>query len=107
MNYERRIGYYELFNVHERLCDKVYPEDLEVAPLTHINLAFVNFDSSFKMIDDDGDLIARTTFLKSRYQGLRVNVAIGGWAFNVSILRASFTLSASSMLLRLFPTRQS
>lgn len=107
MNYERRIGYYELFNVHERLCDKVYPEDLEVAPLTHINLAFVNFDSSFKMIDNDGDLIARTTFLKSRYQGLRVNVAIGGWAFNVSIIRAFFILSASPMLLRLFPTGQS
>ncbi|KAI4089542.1 MAG: hypothetical protein LQ339_008535 [Xanthoria mediterranea] len=82
MNYERRIGYYELFNVHERSCDKVYPEDLEVAPLTHVNLAFVNFDSSFKMIDTDGDLISRVTFLKSRYQGLRVNVAIGGWAFN-------------------------
>lgn len=107
MNYERRIGYYELFNVHERLCDKVYPEDLEVAPLTHINLAFVNFDSSFKMIDNDGDLIARTTFLKSRYQGLRVNVAIGGWAFNVSMARASSSLSASSMLLRLFLTGQS
>ena len=107
MLYERRIGYYELFNVHERLCDKVYPEDLEVAPPAHINLAFANFDSSFKMIDNHGDLIARTTFLKSRYQDLRVNVAIGGWAFNVSIARASFTLSASSMLLRLFLTGQS
>lgn len=82
MNYERRIGYYELFNVKERQCDQVYPEDLEVAPLTHINLAFVLFDSSFKMIDTDGDLISRVTFLKSRYQGLRVNIAIGGWAFN-------------------------
>lgn len=82
MNYERRIGYYELFNLDERLCDKVYPEDLEVSPLTHVNLAFVLFDSSFQMIDTDGELISRVTFLKSRYQGLRVNVAIGGWAFN-------------------------
>ncbi len=82
MNYERRIGYYELFNVKERLCDKVYPEDLEVAPLTHVFLAFVLFDSNFKMIDTDGELISRVTFLKSRYQGLRVSVAIGGWAFN-------------------------
>lgn len=82
MSYKRRIGYYELFNLHERVCDKVYPEDLEVAPLTHINLAFVLFDSSFKMIDNDGELISRVSFLKSRYRGLRVNVAIGGWAFN-------------------------
>ncbi|KAL8903161.1 MAG: hypothetical protein Q9207_004110 [Kuettlingeria erythrocarpa] len=72
MSYERRIGYYELFNVKERLCDKVYLEDLEVAPLTHV----------FKMIDTDGELISRVTFLKSRYQGLRVSVAIGVWAFN-------------------------
>ena len=96
MNYERRIGYYELFNMHERSCDKVYPEDLEVASLTHVNLAFVNFDSSFKMIDTDGDLISRVTFLKSRYQGLRVNVAIGGWAFNDPPTQ---TLFSDSMIL--------
>lgn len=82
MSYKRRIGYYELFNLEERLCDKVYPEDLEVAPLTHINLAFVLFDSTFNMIDNAGDLISRVSFLKSRYRGLRVNIAIGGWTFN-------------------------
>ncbi|KAL8782914.1 MAG: hypothetical protein Q9213_005026, partial [Squamulea squamosa] len=100
MNYERRIGYYELFNVHERLCDKIYPEDLEVAPLTHINLAFVLFDSSFKMIDTDGELISRVTFLKSRYQGLRVNVAIGGWAFNDPPTQTLFSDMASSYVNR-------
>lgn len=68
MSYKRRIGYYELFNLEERLCDKVYPEDLEVAPLTHINLAFVLFDSRFNMIDNAGDLISRISFLKSRYK---------------------------------------
>ncbi|KAL8852650.1 MAG: hypothetical protein Q9221_002410 [Calogaya cf. arnoldii] len=82
MNYQRRIGYYELFNVHSRNCDKIFPQDLEVAPLTHVYLAFVNFDSSFKMVDTDGELVSRVTFLKTRYQGLRVCVAIGGWAFN-------------------------
>lgn len=58
MKYECRVGYYELFNVRERLCDQQYPEDLEVAPLTHINLAFVNFDSSFKLVDTDGELVS-------------------------------------------------
>ncbi|KAL8913518.1 MAG: hypothetical protein Q9171_001706 [Xanthocarpia ochracea] len=96
MNYERRIGYYELFNVHNRLCDKVFPEDLVVAPLTHINLAFVLFDRSFKLIDTDGDLISRVTFLKSRYQGLKVLVAIGGWAFNDPPTQTLFSDMAST-----------
>ncbi|KAL8692321.1 MAG: hypothetical protein Q9218_002638, partial [Villophora microphyllina] len=96
MNYERRIGYYELFNVHERLCDKIFPEDLEVAPLTHINLAFVLFGPDFKLIDTDGELISRVTFLKSRYQGLRVNVAIGGWAFNDPPTQSLFSDMATS-----------
>ncbi|KAL8697313.1 MAG: hypothetical protein Q9224_002379, partial [Gallowayella concinna] len=97
MDYERRIGYYELFNVHERACDKVFPEDIEVAPLTHVNVAFVNFDSSFQMIDTDGDLISRVTFLKSRYQGLKVAVAIGGWAFNDPPTQTLFSDMASTV----------
>lgn len=109
MNYERRIGYYELFNVHERSCDKIYPEDLEVAPLTHINLAFVNFDSSFKMVDTDGELVSRVTFLKNRYQGLRVSVAIGGWAFNdppTQILFSDSTLISLETLIALLTLLQ-
>ncbi len=82
MSYERRIGYYELFNLEERLCDKWYPEDLEAAPLTHLNLAFVNFDSNYELIDNQGELISRAAFLKARYSGLRVNIAVGGWTFN-------------------------
>ena len=96
MSLERRIGYYELFNINERLCDRVYPEDLEVAPLTHINLAFVNFDTNFNIIDDAGSPISRVAFLKSRYRGLRVNIAIGGWAFNDPPTQ---TLFSDSMLL--------
>ena len=82
MALNRRIGYYELFNLQERLCDYVYPEDLLVSPLTHVNLAFVNFGSDFKLIDNSGDIISRVVFLKARNPGLRVNIAVGGWAFN-------------------------
>jgi GH18 family chitinase len=82
MSYKRRVGYYELFNLNERLCDQVYPEDLLVSPLTHINLAFVNFGADFKIIDDSGDMVARIAFLKARNTGLRVNIAVGGWSFN-------------------------
>ncbi|KAK4982525.1 hypothetical protein LTR50_007700 [Elasticomyces elasticus] len=96
MTYERRIGYYELFNLEKRLCDKVYPEDLEVAPLTHINIAFVNSDSHFKVIDDSGSLISRVAFLKARYSGLRVNIAIGGWTFNDPPTQTFFSDMAST-----------
>lgn len=79
--YERRIGYYELFSLQSRTCDVMLPEQLAVAPLTHINLAFVLFDSNFNLIDNAGDIISRVTFLKARYAGLRVNIAIGGVCF--------------------------
>lgn len=40
------------------------------------------FGSDFEIIDESGDIVRRTSFLKTRYPGLRINVAIGGWAFN-------------------------
>lgn len=79
--YARRIGYYDL-SALKRSCDTMSPESLAVGPLTHINIAFGLFDSEYKMIDDSGDIIRRISFLKARYSGLRVNIAIGGWAFN-------------------------
>jgi hypothetical protein len=80
MTYKRRVGYYELFNLDERLCDQVYLEDLLVSPLIYVNLAFVNFGSDFKIINNSGDLVRRVAFLKARNIGLRVNIAVGGWS---------------------------
>ena len=79
----------------------MYPEDLAVGPLTHLNLAFVNFDSNFNLIDDSGDIIRRTSFLKARYPGLRVNIAVGGWAFNDPPTQNYFSKMASTV-----PNRQ-
>lgn len=70
MSYKRRIGYYELFNLDECLCEKVFPENLEVVPLTHINLTFMLFDSMFNMIDNAGDPILSYSELSSRKYSL-------------------------------------
>jgi GH18 family chitinase len=93
--YDRRIRYYEIFGL-KRACDRVYPEDLAVGPLTHLNLAFMLFDSDFNIIDDSGDIVRRTSFLKTRFPGLRVNAAIGGWAFNDPPTQNYFSNMAST-----------
>ncbi|KAL2060601.1 hypothetical protein VTL71DRAFT_9242 [Oculimacula yallundae] len=97
ITYKRRVAYYELFHLKERLCDYRDPEDINVAPLTNINLAFVNFGSDFKIIDTDGDLISRATFLKARYPGLKVSIAIGGWTFNDPPTSTYFSDMASTV----------
>lgn len=74
--YKRRVGYYELFGL-ARPCDTMQPENIPAGALTHINLAFILFDSTFKLIDQQGDIVARVSRLKARYPGLRVNIAVG------------------------------
>lgn len=81
MSYPRRIRYYELFNIHNE-CNVIAPESLIIKPFTHINLAFVNFGDDFKMKNIYGTTVDRASFLKFSNPGLRVNVAVGGWAFS-------------------------
>ncbi|KAH8891138.1 hypothetical protein GQ53DRAFT_687387, partial [Thozetella sp. PMI_491] len=81
LSYTRRVAYYELFS-KGRSCGVKEPEDLPLAPLTHLNLAFVNFGSDFKLIDDNPDWVRRAALMKLKYPNLRINLAVGGWAFN-------------------------
>lgn len=81
MSYPRRIGYYELFNIYDD-CNVIEPESLLIEPFTHINLAFVNFGDDFKLKDTYGNTVDRMSFLKFTHPGLRVNIAVGGWAFS-------------------------
>ncbi|KAL4805719.1 hypothetical protein BDV18DRAFT_160604 [Aspergillus unguis] len=82
MKLKRRVGYYEMFNLAERECDRFLPEHILASAFTHINLAFAVIDQDFKITHDDGDIVTRAAHLKDRYEGLRINIAIGGWAFN-------------------------
>ena len=81
MSFDRRIGYYELFNIHKG-CNVIEPESLIIEPFTHINLAFVNFGDDFKLEDEYGDVVDRMSLLKFTHPGLRLNIAVGGWAFS-------------------------
>ncbi|ETS82826.1 hypothetical protein PFICI_04702 [Pestalotiopsis fici W106-1] len=78
---QRVVAYYELFGI-DRACDTMMPESIPAGALTHINLAFIEFDENFELVDTGGDIVARVSKLKMTYPGLRVNVAIGGWNFN-------------------------
>lgn len=79
---ERRVGYYEMFNLAERKCDRFIPEHIPAGGLTHLNLAFAVISDDFKITEDDADIVTRAAHLKDRFYGLRINIAIGGWAFN-------------------------
>ncbi|KEY73415.1 hypothetical protein S7711_06835 [Stachybotrys chartarum IBT 7711] len=79
--YTRHIAYYELFT-EGRFCGVKEPEDPALAPPTHLNLAFVNFGSNFSLIDEHSDWVRRAALTKLKYPVLRINIAIGGWAFN-------------------------
>lgn len=81
LSMERRIGYYELFNV-EKSCNRFGPNDITVAGLTHLNLAFVNFGSNFKLQSGDGYNIYRAALHKLDNPHLKVCISIGGWTFS-------------------------
>jgi GH18 family chitinase len=91
----RRIAYYELFGV-DRACDTMQPEAIPAGALTHINLAFINFDENYELVDTGGDIVARVSKLKLTYPGLRVMVAVGGWEFNDPPTQTYFSDMASS-----------
>lgn len=81
---KRSIGYYESWS-NTRQCQKVAPEDLNLAGFTHINFAFAFFDGgSFQITSMDsnaGSLYSRFTGLKAKAQGLQTWISVGGWSF--------------------------
>jgi hypothetical protein len=58
------------------------PGQLPVAPLTNLFLAFVNFDDSFELQDQLGDVVSEASFLKLKHPALKINIAVGGWEFS-------------------------
>lgn len=95
MHLPRRIGYYELW-AQDRPCDKFPPEQIAGGALTHINIAFAGITEDFSITDDSSQQVARIAHLKELYPGLRVNIAIGGWAFNDPPTQTRFSDMSSS-----------
>jgi chitinase len=83
--FDRVVGYYESWS-QDRPCNKFYPEQIPKGIYTHLNFAFATIDPvSFEVklaAPTDSDLVRRLTDLKIGDPGLKVYVAIGGWAFN-------------------------
>ncbi|KAJ3495219.1 hypothetical protein NLG97_g3552 [Lecanicillium saksenae] len=92
--FDVRIGYYNMAGAN-RPCDAMQPEGIAAGALTHINVAFGTIKDN-KMVDETEPIVARTSTLKKKYPGLRVNIAIGGWVFNDPPTEKVFSDIASS-----------
>lgn len=77
LDFKRRIGYYCLPSTGGP-CKRIDIENLEVAPLTDVNLAYVNFSDDFKLATAEGSLIYRASLWKLKRPALRVSISIGG-----------------------------
>ncbi|KAK5043568.1 hypothetical protein LTR84_011428 [Exophiala bonariae] len=79
----RRVGYWQVQQVHDDACDVVLPADIDRAGMTHLLLAFAHFDlKTFDVIPanaTDERYYAEFTALKS--DSLQTWIAVGGGAF--------------------------
>ncbi|OBT40677.1 hypothetical protein VE00_08681 [Pseudogymnoascus sp. WSF 3629] len=79
----RRIAYYAGWNSRNRICDKVWPVNINTTGLTHLIYSFVGFDNETFAIDPDPkDLSLFNQFTQLGSSKLKTWVAVGGWAFN-------------------------
>ncbi|OHW97432.1 glycoside hydrolase family 18 protein [Colletotrichum incanum] len=82
---KRTIGYYEGWN-YQRPCGNMEPEDIPLGWYTHINFAFALIDPvTFRIAPMDEGTASRykrVSALKEKSPGLKVWIAIGGWAMN-------------------------
>jgi hypothetical protein len=75
-----RIGYYRADSA-STTCDATQPENLAAGALTHINVGYEYIGEDGLLTEYNGAIMARVARLKRRYDGLRVNLVIGGYDF--------------------------
>ena len=80
----RSIGYYQVWNVRTRSCDKVWPSQLDTTGLTHLTLAFASIDpNSFHIRHQNPeDDSVYYQFLELKNKGLQAWLGVGGWEFS-------------------------
>jgi chitinase len=80
----RRIAYWQGWNVRERTCDTVAPNQINTRGLTHLFYAFISFDPATFQITARNplDIPVYGQFTALKRNGLQTWVAVGGWSFN-------------------------
>ncbi|KAJ5130997.1 Glycoside hydrolase superfamily [Penicillium bovifimosum] len=81
----RVVGYYEGW-APKRPCKAFWPEQIPSSVYTHLNYAFATIDpKTFAVMannEREANIMKRLVALKRKDYQLKVNIAIGGWAFN-------------------------
>lgn len=76
----RRVGYYQGWNTRDRVCDKVYPSQINTRGLTHLFYSFALFHpTTFQIMPmNEGDIPLYGEFTALKRNGLQTWIAIGG-----------------------------
>ncbi|KGO47650.1 Glycoside hydrolase, superfamily [Penicillium expansum] len=81
----RVVGYYEGW-APNRPCKAFWPEQIPSSVYTHLNYAFATIDpKTFAVMannEREAGIMKRLVALKTTNPQMKVNIAIGGWAFN-------------------------
>ncbi|KAM7195912.1 hypothetical protein V8F20_007277 [Naviculisporaceae sp. PSN 640] len=82
----RKVGYYQSWNVRNRVCNKISPNQLNTTGYTHLFYSFASIDPvSFRVVPahtDDPAMMREFTALSRRGNGLQTWIAIGGFDFS-------------------------
>jgi chitinase len=78
------VGYYQGWNVRERICDIVRPSNINTKGLTQLFYFFVFFDpTTFNIMPmNNADLPLYCEFTRLATNGLQIWTAIGSWIFS-------------------------
>lgn len=93
----RRVGYWRVKQAWDRSCDVVLPSQIQTKGLTHLILAFAQFDSeSFEVgAEDAQDVPFYSQFTALQSSSLQTWIAIGGGSFSTAAW-SSMAASSSS-----------
>lgn len=80
----RHIAYYQSWNTRIRLCNRIWPNQINTTGLTHLNFAFASIDPKTYRIrpmhPKDVELYPLFNALQS--PSLQTWIAVGGWDFS-------------------------
>ena len=93
----RRVGYWQVQQIHDRPCGAVLPADINTAGLTHLLLSFAHFDpTTFEVVPaNNADVEFYNNFTSLQSHSLQTWIAIGGGEFSTAKWSAMAATSAS------------